>query len=300
MLGISQSARAQQNYTFQYHFVEGDHFSLHQKIHQETYLTLEGISHRTTEQFNATLLFSLKSLQPGQQATFKVVYQKILLDISGDNQQMTVNTSLDGNDVFNILFKKIIDQPFTINLTSNGSITLDYGLDHLFSQMLNSLPDHKKKDLQALKTLLTQNFSKSTLQSDLQEVLPHYTDQSVSTGNSWTHRVSLSGTLNGWVDQTWSLEYGDPGSSQLTLQGKLSTDQGKIISMGDQLMGSVDLTGNVQGNYLIDMQSGWPSLCIQHNEYSGHYIYRSGKGLKSPVRVPVRIVIDLRDKILHL
>ncbi|MHB1921736.1 MAG: DUF6263 family protein [Chitinophagaceae bacterium] len=298
--GLSRKVSAQQTYSLQYHFSLGDHFSLRQKIHQETYLTYQGISHRTTQQFNATLLFALQSRGPDQSATFAVDYQKIQIEVSGDNQQMSVNTQTDGQGLFQDLFKKVIGQLFYLTLSSYGSITDLQGLDPLFSAILKSLPDHRKSDLQALKKLLTDQFSSSALQSNLEQVLPYYPAHEVGTGNSWEHSLEITGSVNGQLSQTWTLEYGDPTSSQLTLQGSLATNREKIVPMGRHLLGTVDLTGTMQGNEVVDMQSGWPTLGIRHDEFTGHYTYHAGRGLKKQVRVPLRIVIDTQTKILHL
>ncbi len=296
---FSVMVKAQDYIPLQYHFSKGDRFEMQRQSTRDSYLQIQGVSQRTTQQLKDTLLFTIASVSDGT-ATISVQFKNIFLLASGDNRQMSVNTQSGGKDIFNQVFRKIINKPFTLTMTSGGMIKNISGLSEILQNMQETVAKKSASERAAFKTLLEQQFGPEALKTSLQEALPQYPDNSVRTGDSWTNFLNTGGALSGRIQYYWKMDYGDKYSINLSSKGNFSTDKDKVVPLGNNMEGNVMMTGELQGKYAIDPGSGWPNLCVQHTEVKGNYIYKPNDKMKNGLTVPVRIVSDEQYSIRHL
>lgn len=293
------SAQAQDYLQLQYQFSQGDRFELLRHSTQDSYLEIQGVTRRTTRQLRDTLLLTVAAADHGG-ATITATFRNIFLLASGDNQQMTINTAAGDDDIFNRLFKKIINRPFTITMDAAGNIKTVSGLQETLDAMQQTLEGRSADEKEAFHTLIREQFGPEALKASLQEVLPVYPDHEVRTGDSWSNFLYTGGSMAGQTDYYWKLDYGDKYAMNLSSNGKFSTDPQKVVPLGEGMKGTINLNGTTQGKYAVDPTTGWPSLCIQHLEVSGNYHYRPNPNMKRGLTVPVRIVSDLQCQIRHL
>jgi hypothetical protein len=292
-------APAQEYMDLHYQFTKGDQFQLIQHSSQETYLTLNGEKDRTSNETNATLSLTITGIQAGN-ATIEASYKQINLQSSSHDQQVSVNTQSDADDIFNRLFKGLIGKKFTIVLQKNGTIKKVNGLDEIIDQMVANVKGVKSDEKTALRNLLESQFGPEALRSSLVIALPYYPPQKVHTGDSWMNQLYTEGFYHARIDNYWKLDYGNKFVIKLSNQGKFNTDATQEVDLGGGQKGYIDLNGKIEGKYVVDPETHWPTSCILHTELAGNYIYKSSKKRKRDVEVPVRVVINTRYQVRHL
>lgn len=294
---FAQLNNAPSEFDLKYQFTTGDQFQVKQHSQEDSYLDLDGVEQRTTNQLDDTLLLTVTSVNAAQ-ATLEATYKQISLLSSSQDQNVSVNTNSDATDVYNRLFKAMTGKKFTIIMQPNGMISSISGLNPIFDAMI-AKADVKAKDRETLKKFLESQFGPEALKGSLALILPYYSSAPVQVNGTWTNRLYTNGFYNAHTDNYWKLTYGDKYSINLTNKALFATDSSQVVDMGQGQKGYVALTGTVQGQYTIDPSSGWPSMCITHAELKGDYIYISPKNGKDKIRVPVRVVKDASYQFKH-
>jgi Family of unknown function (DUF6263) len=291
------------SFNLHYNFTTGDKYEMHINGTSDTYLTINGVSQRTTQQMNDVLTLTVTGINPNQTALVTARYNSVYVNASSNDLQTTINTDSNDTDIFTTLFKKLIGKNFTFNMATDGSITNISGLDDIINAMDESIPSSQKEDeKQALKDLINNLFGTQAFKNNFTRLFPHYTNHSINVGDSWPDNYQLGGAMGGNMTNLWKLEYGDKYGIQLSSQGSMASDPSALIDLGSGLKGNVNITGTIQGNYSVNPDSGWPTQCIQHTEIKGNYTYKAGysKKIKSDLQVPVSMVSDMQYKLLHL
>lgn len=293
---------AQEYLDLHYEYKAGDRFSIHQKSNDETYLTVDGIPQRTSNQRDAELLLTVKKVAPGGVAEMEAEYKKIVLLSVQKENTVSVNTTSTETDKFNTLFKALIGKKFTIEMAPNGNIKKVSGMDTIFDQMIDALSGVKDKEKPVLKDFLIKQMGADQIKTSLSLVLPYYPSIKVQTNDSWSSHLYTKGFYNGRIDNYWKLTYGTNYMVKLENTGKFGTDASEVVDLGSGQKGRMDLNGEIKGQYVINPKTAWPIRSIIHSELNGNFtffIMKRGKK-KGELKVPVRVVRNSTCEVKHL
>jgi hypothetical protein len=282
-----------------YKFTQGDQFEVTQHEQQESYLSLDGVTQRTSNRRDAVLVLILRQVS-ATEATIDASFKQITLLSSSEDQKISVNTTTGDNSLYNRLFKALTGKTFTLVLQQNGTIKSVTGLNPIFDDMIAAVPEVKADEKPILKKFLESQFGPEALKASLGLVMPYYPPQAVQVNDSWMNQLYTSDFYHGRIDNFWKLSYGDKYSAKLSNAGKFTTDASEEVDLGGGDRGFVDLSGEITGNYVVDPQTGWPSMCITHTELNGNYIYKAAKKRKQDIKVPVRVVMNASYQFKHL
>lgn len=296
---FSQYADGPVTLTLKYQLTQGDQFEVTQHEQQESYLTLDGVTQRTSNQRDAVLLLTLREVNTTG-ATIDASFKQINLLSSSADQKISVNTTTGDNSLYNRLFKAMTGKTFTIVFQQNGTIKSITGLDPIFDEMIAAVPEVKADEKPILKKFLESQFGPEALKASMGLIMPYYPPQAVQVNDSWMNQLYTSDFYHGRIDNFWKLTYGDKYSVKLTNQGKFTTDATEQVDLGGGDKGFVDLAGEITGNYLLNPQTYWPSMCITHTELDGNYIYKATAKRKKDIKVPVHVVMNASYQFKHL
>jgi hypothetical protein len=296
----AQAQDAGSSLHLQYAFHKGDQYQMKQHSQEDTYINLNGEQQRTTNDRDATLLLTVSAVAAGK-ATLRASYTHITMNSSSADQQVSVNTDGDSDDVYNRLFKAMTGKNFYITLQNNGTIAGITGLDSIIAGMVAAAPEVKAADRPILKSFLESQLGSEALQAGLAYVLPYYPSHEVQSQGSWSNLLYTGGFYHGRIDNYWKLDYGSKYSIKLSNKGRFVTDSTELVDLGGGQKGYVNLKGEITGSYLVDPETYWPTMCITHLELRGDYIYVVKKRKKERrVPVPVRVVMDASYHFKHL
>ena len=100
--------------------------------------------------------------------------------------------------------------------------------------------------------------------------------------------------------------FGTKHMVKLENKGKFSTDPNEVVEIEEGQEGRMDLDGDINGQYVINPATAWPSRSIVHTELEGTFIFYLTKGKKKrkkkkgELKAPVRIVQNASYEIKHL
>lgn len=287
------------SFDLKYKFKAGDEYEITVHSQQDSYLTMDNVPTRTTNQRDAQIHFLIKSINHFE-ATIEADYQKLILVSSSGDDHISVNTGSDGKGLYDRLFKPLIGKKFTIVLQNTGTVKSVSDMSSIFDQMIAAVPEVKSSEKNTLKQFLEAQFGADALKADLAKVFPFYPLRTVQLNGSWSHLLYTEGFYHARINHYWKLDFGDKLAINLSNKGLFVTDSTEQVNLGNGNKGFVNLKGEMTGHYLVDPETYWPTSCITHTELKGEYIYLNPNRKKKNVDVPVRVVMDNSYKFKHL
>ncbi|MFY0252804.1 DUF6263 family protein [Chitinophaga sp. 30R24] len=302
LLAGAFSAEAQEYVDLNYHFNKGELYELEQKSKSETYMTVNEVVQRTTRDYNNLIAIEVTAVEPGK-AILTFRYKDLKFNFNAKNQNIYVDAKVSNDkEPFQAGLKKLLDQPFSVELQSSGIINKVDGLDNLLDNAANAFSSLKQDEQEAYKKLMKDQFGTAAFQGWLEQLLIMYPAHGIKTGTQWEESVPLRGGLVGNVDLYWNLQTWDAQTAKIGGTAKIKTDKVQMLTLDDDIKATAEIGGNTTSNYLINRSSGLPSICVQNTDMSGVYTYKANKAkhIKQDLKVPVKVVTNASYKIKQM
>lgn len=302
MLTLATTASAQEYMALNYTFNKGELFELEQKSRSETYMTVNEIVQRTTRDYNNIISIEVTEINPGKTLlTFR--YKDLKFNFNAKNQNIFVDAKVNKpEEPFQAGLKKVLDQPFTVEIQTTGIINKIEGLDNLLDNAASAFSTLKKDEQEAYKKLMKDQFGTDAFRSWLEQLLIMYPAHGIKTGTQWEENVPLRGGLIGRVDLYWNLQTWDTQTAKIGGTAKIQTDKVQTLTLDDGIKATAEISGTTSSNYLVTRSSGLPSICVQTTEMNGNYTYKADKAkrIKHDLKVPVKVVTNASYKIKQM
>lgn len=302
-LGSFAAQAQEQNYvSLTYNFQKGNQFELNMESRSETYMTVNDIQQRTTRDFNGKINIEATTVNPGVSIlTWK--YQEIRFNYNSKNVNALVDARVaNAKEPLAAALAKIVDQPFTVEIQNTGIINKVEGLDALITEASKAFSTLKDDEKKAYEKLLADQFGSQAFRSWLEQLLVIYPAHGIKTGTQWEESVPLRTGLVGRTDLYWNLQTWDSQTAKIGGTAKIKTDKLEILTLDDDIKATAEIGGDMQSNYLINRESGFPSISTQYTEMKGNYTYQINKKkkIKNEIKVPVRVVTNASYKIKQI
>lgn len=293
------SLSAQDYVELDYKFKTGDAFELQQQSRSETYITVNEVIQRTTRDYNTKMNIKVAEAGGGM-FLLEWSYSDIKFNFNAKNQNIFVDAKVTNDqEPLQGALKLILDQPFTVELQSNGLIKNVNNLDALMDKASAAFSSLKADEQAAYKKLLKDQFGTDAFRSWLEQLLVVYPIHGIKNGTQWEETVPLRTGLKGRIDLYWNLTHWDSQTAKIDGKGNIKTDKVETFTVEEGIQATAAIDGTQTTNYLINRESGLPSICVQNTEMKGEYVYLANrkKQLKKDLKVPVKIVTNASYKI---
>ncbi|MBC9931398.1 DUF6263 family protein [Chitinophaga qingshengii] len=302
LLTLTFATQAQDYMSINYNFNKGEQFELEQKSHTETYTTVNDIQQRVTRDYNNIISIDVTDVIPGK-TTLTFRYKELRFNFNAKNQNIFVDAKVNKpEEPFQAGLKKVLDQPFTVELQSSGAISKIEGLDNLVDNAATAFSSLKKDEQEAYKKLIKDQFGTEAFRTWLEQLLIMYPAHGIKTGTQWEESVPLRGGLIGRVDLYWNLQTWDTQTAKIGGTAKINTDKVQTLTLDDDIKATAEISGTTTSNYMVMRSSGLPAICVQNTEMTGNYTYKvnRAKRIKHDLKVPVKVITNASYKIKQM
>ncbi|WP_109695203.1 DUF6263 family protein [Chitinophaga deserti] len=299
---LALSLSAQDYVELNYKLKTGSEFSLSQESRSETYITVSEVIQRTTRDYNNKMSVKVTDANPGKY-TLAWAYTDIKFNFNAKNQNIYVDAKTDHPDEpLQGALKLMLNQSFTVEIQGNGSIVKVDGLDALLDKASEAFAKLKTDERDAYKKLLKDQFGTDAFRGWLEQLLVIYPVHGIKNGTQWEESVPLRGGLKGRIDLYWNLQHWDGQTAKINTTGNIKTDKVETFTIEEGIQATASIDGTLTTNYLINRESGFPSIAVQNTEMKGEYVYLANrkKQLKKDLKVPVKIVTNASYKIKQI
>ncbi|PSL49584.1 hypothetical protein CLV51_101918 [Chitinophaga niastensis] len=302
IVALAFTARAQEYVALNYTFHKGELYELEQKSRSETYMTINEIVQRTTRDYNNIITMDVTDVNPGK-TTLTFRYKDLKFNFNAKNQNIFVDAKVTNDkEPFQAGLKKVLDQPFTVEIQTTGIINKVEGLDQILDNAASAFNSLKKDEQAAYKKLMKDQFGTAAFQSWLEQLLIMYPAHGIKTGTQWEENVPMRGGLVGSIDLYWNLQTWDTQTAKIGGTSKIKTDKVQMLTLDDDIKATAEISGTTSSNYLVNRSSGFPNICVQTTEMNGEYTYKADKAkrIKHDLKVPVKVVTNASYKIKQM
>ncbi len=299
---LALSLSAQDYVELNYKLKTGSEFSLSQESRSETYITVSEVIQRTTRDYNNKMSIKVTDANPGK-FILSWAYTDIKFNFNAKNQNIYVDAKTDHPDEpLQGALKLMLNQSFTVEIQGNGSIVKVDGLDALLDKASEAFAKLKSDERDAYKKLLKDQFGTDAFRGWLEQLLVIYPVHGIKNGTQWEESVPLRGGLKGRIDLYWNLQHWDGQTAKINTNGNIKTDKVETFTIEEGIQATASIDGTLTTNYLINRESGFPSIAVQNTEMKGEYVYLANrkKQLKKDLKVPVKIVTNASYKIKQI
>lgn len=296
------SLSAQDYVELAYTFKQGSEFTLQMESRSETYITVQDVVQRTTRDYITGMTIKVSETGPGR-TVLTFLYNDLKFNFNGKNRNIYVDAKTTNNEEpLQGALKLLLEHPFTVELQNTGVINKVDGLDALLEKGSAAFASLKEDEKEAYRKILTDQFGTEAFRSWLEQLLVIYPSHGIKNNTQWEETVPLRTGLKGRIDLYWNLIYWDSNSAKINGTGKVKTDKLETFTVEDGIQATAAIEGNQTTNYLINRESGFPSIAVQNTEMTGQYVYLANrkKQLKKDLTVPVRMVTNASYKIKQL
>ncbi|RAJ10411.1 hypothetical protein LX64_00013 [Chitinophaga skermanii] len=297
-ISVTITSQAQEYVELGYKFDKGSVFELQQESRTETYITVNDVVQRTTRDYNNKIAINVVDVLPGK-FLLSFQYKELKFIYNANNRNILVDANIKNEkEPLQAALKNLLDQTFTVDIQTTGIINSVDGLDNILEKAGVAFKDLKEDEIAAYKKLLSDQFGTNAFRSWLEQLLVIYPSHGIKTGTQWEESVPLRTGLVGRVDLYWNLQHWDAQTAKINGTGNVNTDKLQTLTVEDDIQATAEIGGQIQSNYLIDRENGFPRICVQNTEMKGQYTYKANKKkkIKQDIKVPVRIVTNASYK----
>ncbi|MGX5819910.1 DUF6263 family protein [Chitinophaga lutea] len=290
---------AQDYVELNYKFKVDEAFELQQQSRSETYMTVNDVMQRTTRDYNTKMSVVVKETGAGS-VVLAWSYTDIKFNFNARNQNIYVDAKTpQEQEPLQAALKLMLDHPFSVELQTNGIIKNVTGLDALMDKASAAFSKLKEDEEAAYKKLLRDQFGTDAFRTWLEQLLVVYPVHGIKNGTQWEESMPLRTGLKGRIDLYWNLRHWDGQTAKIDGTGNIKTDKIETFEVEEGIKATAAIEGKLTSNYLINRESGFPSICVQNTEMQGKYVYLANrkKQLKKDLTVPVRIITNASYKI---
>lgn len=185
--------------------------------------------------------------------TIKTTYDHIKM--SNDNQVYNLSYDskepLDSTNIFAFVMSNFIDKSFTMDVSSDGTVSNIVGFDDIFTSILAELGEDGEIIIQNLRS----QFSEETVSENLELGFKIFPKEVVKIGDTWNIMNIVNGPFSMDIDNTYTLKSIKSGVATVELTSTIKQDD-EITGIADLPGAEISIDGSQKGELQIEIKTG--------------------------------------------
>ena len=183
----------------------------------------------------------------GDNYDIEVTYEKLIVNMSLPQMNMSYSSE-NPKDAISTFFASLDKQPFNIKMSKYGEVLEVSNLDKLTNAAGLSETD---------KAIVTQVFGEEQIKSGLESLSTLYTKTTVSKGNSWEDKTTMSTSGMEFViaSKYTLVETGSTNKISGTITINTDPNAAPMVSQGMSM--KLNLSGTGTADVTLDAKTGW-------------------------------------------
>ena len=197
-------------------------------------------------------------------------------------------------------FASLIDQGFTMEISSQGTVVDIKGGDKIIDKMVKDMDLPASDEMtEKIKQSMQNQFGDAALKETMKSMFSIYPDRPVGVGDSWqaTWTMSKDFPFPMILNNTWKIKEISDTEVILDIHTKVESPEEAILtqSLGPEIF--YDLSGEQSGSMVLDRITGWCTKSQLDQIFEGTIRASDGvsggqEGLEWPIKVAGTVTIE--------
>jgi len=264
----------------EYRFSEGDKFELQLNSTQDMIQAFSGMEQTVKNEQESVLSVNVLEVTGGE-TLLELRHERMNVFVDVGMMQFEFDTEREVANPFNSLLKGMVDEPFTVRITSKGKVLSVEGVEQVLANAEKKATDIPADQMAQIRPMLNQQFSNEAMMASLQNSFLVYPDNNLSAGDSWSTDLYMGNDMGATMAYDWTLESSSVDSWQIS-------GLGVIFSENNETAEIKDLEGTSELIATVNPESGLPSEVTVDLSLSGYMEVDQGAG-------PVKVDMDIKS-----
>lgn len=244
--------------------------------------------------------YEVKEVNDQDNTVVDIVYEKIGYMQDGPLGKIDYKSWEEDEDVPVLAqgFASLVDQGFTMEISSQGVVVGITGTDKIIDKMLEDMDLPESDEMTAeLRQSMQNQFGDDALKETMKTMFSIYPDRPVGVGDAWTATWRMTKGFPMVLNNTWKLKQISDDEVVIDVNTKVeSNKETTLIQMGGMEM-SYDLSGEQTGSMVLDRKTGWCISSTLEQVFEGTIRASGGmfggqEGMEWPIKVAGTVIIE--------
>lgn len=274
------TANLQAQTSLEYRFSAGDMYELQLNSNQDMIQSFSGMEQTIKNNQESVLSVNVLSVENGE-AVLELRHLRMNVFVDVGMMQLEFDTEKEVANPFNSLLKGMVDEPFTVTISSKGKVKSVEGVEKVLANAEKKATDIPADQMAQIRPMLSQQFSNQAMLANLQNSFLVYPDNDLTAGSSWSSDLYMGDDMGATMAYDWTLESASADNWQISGLGVIFSENSKTADIKD-LEGTSELLATV------NPESGLPSEVTVDVTLSGYTEVDQGAG-------PIKVDMDIKS-----
>lgn len=204
--------------------------------------------------------YDVKEINDQGNTVVDIVYERIGYMQDGPLGKIEYRSWEDTTDIPMIAqgFASLVDQGFTMEISSQGSVVDIKGADKIIDKMIKDMDLPASDEMtEEIKQSMQNQFGDAALKETMKSMFSIYPDRPVGVGDSWQATWNMSKGFPMILNNTWKIKEISDTEVVLDVHTKVESNKEAILTQMGGMKMFYDLSGEQSGSMVLDRITGW-------------------------------------------
>jgi hypothetical protein len=221
----------------------------------------------------------------------KVKYARIDMKMEMPGGSMEFDSDDAGkSDMFSTVMRKLVNKPFSIDMTKAGRVMKVEGIDAIISHLLDDVPSLGEQQKQQLSAQLAKSYGEKAFVGSFNMITAIYpVSPEVKKGDKWNIKTQLQSSLPAIYDVTYELVNITDEHYEIRGLGKMTATDTAYTTVNEMPV-RYNASGDVTTEFKVSKKTGWISEGKIKQSMSGNMEFKDTAQVPGGLLIPMSFV----------
>lgn len=217
-------------------------------------------------------------------------YEKLSMDMGMSGNIMSFDSEKkDDSHPLAAVLGAMVNKPFTMKMNSAGKVLEVKGIDTMFANMFDKMPNLTEEQKEQFKTQFSQAYGEKTLKGNFDMTTAIFPSRAVTVGDTWHMHSKLESSMPLSIKTVYKLKSVSDSAYHITGESDMmTTDNDKYTEISGMAM-RYDMKGTMQIEIAVNKKTGWILNGNVKQNFEGKAFIKDSPTIPGGMELPMKI-----------
>ena len=273
---------------------QGESYNIRVTIDQKISQTIQEQLQEISQTIGIGYVFYVEDVASDKVMTVKITFNFMQLKMSGSGMNLNYDSSNSSGYVDPAAqgFAALLNQSFSMRITSDGLVKNVEGIDELLKRVIDSIDIADNTVKASIVKSIRDQFGEKAMKETMAKMMAIYPDKPVGIGDSWGKETVNTTGFPLKIKNKYKFKSSQNGNAIIDIKGDIKSSKSSGIDMGGVTL-YYDISGKQSGEMSISETTGWMICSKITQELSGEVeMNTQGQRMSWPISINTIITTD--------